>query len=144
MALSVGDIYTNNNGAVSLENVCLNVGTNYVVDNGTETWTNVCAEIGTAYGGSLQLNNAANVTMDASKIKIPSGSLWNATNSELTGTIDAIYILEGNIENFANWSTNVTEYCISGSVSIPSTYLPANESCNTINSNFNPCNCTEN
>ena len=144
VALSVGDIYTNNNGSVSLENVCLNVGTNYVVDNGTETWTNVCAEIGTAYGGSLQLNNAANVTMDASKIKIPSGSLWNATNSELTGTIDAIYILEGNIENFANWSANVTEYCISGSVSIPSTYLPANESCNTINSNFNPCNCTEN
>ena len=117
---------------------------NYVVDSGTETWTNVCAEIGTAYGGSLQLDNAANVTMEGAKIKIPNGSLWNATNSELSGTIDAIYILGGNIENFANWSANVTEYCASGSGSIPSTYLPANESCNTIDTNFNPCNCTGN
>ena len=78
------------------------------------------------------MNNAANVTMEGAKIKIPNGSIWNATNSELSGTIDAIYILEGNIENFANWSANVTEYCASGSGSIPSTYLPANESCNTI------------
>ena len=143
VSLNIGDIYANNGGTVDLDNVCLNVGTNYVIDNGTETWDNVCIEIGTAYGGSLQLDNGANVTMGASKIKIPNGSIWNTNNSELSGVIDAIYILNGNVENFANWTATISDYCVSGNVSVPSTYLPANQNCNAMEDAFDDCNCLD-
>ncbi|GEM_PF-867828 len=141
--LTVGQLFKNTNGNVYLENVCLGAGDGYQVIGGTETWKNVCAEIGTNSGGSYQLNNA-NVTMDGAKVNIPNGNFQNESNATLSGTISALSVLNGDLENTANWTATITGYCVSGTVSVSSAYLPANEICSTINDNFSPCDCSGN
>ena len=141
--LTVGQLFKNTNGNVYLENVCLNTGNAYQVIGGTEVWKNVCAEIGTNSGGTYELNNA-NVIMDMTKIKILNGNFQNESSSTLSGNITAISILNGDLENTANWTATITAYCVSGSISVSSAYLPANENCSTINDNFNPCDCSGN
>lgn len=141
--LTVGQLFKNTNGSVYLENVCLETGADYQVLGGTEVWKNVCAEIGTGGAGYYHLNNA-NVTMDAAKVKVLYNSFQNQSNSALIGTISALYVPNGNLENTATWTATVADYCVSGSVSVSPTYLPATENCSTIDANFSPCDCSGN
>ena len=143
ISLDVGNVFANTNGSTHLENICLKVAASYTSTNSTAIWRNVCAEIGTNANGSFQLSEASTIQMDGAKIKLSNGGIMNTTNSEVSGTIDAIYILNGNLENFANWTATISDYCVSGNVSVPSTYLPANQNCNAMEDAFDDCNCLD-
>ena len=141
--LSIGGLFKNDSGNTYLENVCLTVGESYQNLSGTDHWKNVCAEIDAVSSGNYLLNNA-NVTMDGSKIKVLNGNFQNQSNSILSGNIIAVSVPNGNLEDTANWSATVDNYCVSGSVSVSSAYLPASENCSVTNAYFSPCNCSGN
>jgi len=134
----------NTNGTTDLENVCLTVGTNCELTNSTNTWTNVCAEIGNTSQGAFRVNNGATIDMVGTRIKLFSGNILTAVNGAISGNIDAIHLLNGNIENYGTWAAPITDYCVSGTISVPTSHLPANENCSTIDNYFDPCDCNGN
>ena len=143
-SLSVGYSFANNDGTVFFENVCLNTGTGYIATSGTENWENVCAQIGITGSGDFQFTEGAIVTMNNSKMKVLCGNMLIATNAEISGDIEAIYTVNGNIENYATWTATVNNYCAQNVISVPNAYLPNPQDCNNIESFFVDCDCTGN
>ncbi len=136
-ALSIGQEFKNESGSTNLENVCLTLGDSYQSVSGIDTWKNVCMIM---ENGSYQLSDAA-VTIDNCKLKIENGNFQSQGSSTFTGTLTAVYIQNGNFENDGNWTATVSNYCVSGGVTIPTAYLPSSETCSTIDDFFSPCGC---
>ncbi len=82
--------------------------------------------------------------MNACKIKIPNGNFQNENGAAISGHISAVYLPNGDLGNLASWTATITDYCVSGAVTVSSAYLPATETCGTIDDNFTPCDFSGN
>ncbi len=124
-------------GFIGMDNVCLTVGRDYL-SNATDEHYNVCATIGEDF---INGNNST-MLLEHSEYKINSGDFNNGFQSVLDGSNIKVYTPSGDFTNLGIWYNTVTQYCVSGIVTVPSIFLPASENCATIQWYFDNCDCS--
>lgn len=134
--VNVGQNFQNAGGIRVLNGICLDVAENYQNDGGTDTLINVCMIGGSGSSGSFQNNSNGTMYIMGSRFNVLNGNFQNQSGSTITGQIDAIWVQNGNLQNSGTWTATVTDYCVSQQVTVSSQYLPASQSCGTINSNY--------
>ncbi|RKZ14310.1 hypothetical protein DRQ53_11825 [bacterium] len=139
--VDVGQNFQNSEGIRYLENVCMVVDENFQNAKGTDTLINVCAIIGNDSSGNFQNDSDSSMHIEDSEFHLPNGNFQNQSNAVLSGNITALWLENGNLQNDGAWSAQVANYCVSQSVTVNSTYLPASQDCAGIADFFNPCNC---
>ncbi len=142
--VEVGQNFQNSEGVRYLEDVCLTVNGSFQNAKGTDTLINVCALIGASTSGNFQNDSGSQMHIEASEFHLPNGNFQNQSSATLTGDITAIWLENGNLQNDGSWTAPVSAYCVSGAVTVSSTYLPAAEDCAGISSYFSPCDCSGN
>ncbi|MEO1258229.1 MAG: DNRLRE domain-containing protein [Bacteroidota bacterium] len=146
-SVNVGKDFTNSDGARVLENVCLTVNEEY--SNGEkDTLINVCATVGSNFTGSGWGNNKSfdntwfsQMYIEDSEINLVNGEFENGIMALVDGSNLKIWVQNGDIDNNGFWINDITQYCASGSVNVPASYLPDTEECATIDWYFNNCDC---
>lgn len=138
----IGQNFQNSEGKRYLENVCLVVDESFQNAKGVDTLINVCAIIGNNSSGNYQNDSGSSTYIQDSEFRLPNGNFQNQSSAILTGTITAIWLQNGSLQNVGTWTAFVSNYCVSQSVSIPSAYRSIGVGCAGISSFFNPCNCS--
>jgi len=136
---NINDDYENNGGTAWMENTCLEIHDDYHLLGGTETLVNVCAETGSSAWSDWRIDANATQNCSGLRIKMKKGSFVNYGN--LSGTIDALWLKNGHLLNDGNWTASLAAYCVSGTVTAPGAFLPAQETCSAIEGNFGSCSC---
>ena len=143
-SLTIGKKFEVKEGMISLANVCLTTGDKFTISEGNDTLINVQAVIGNEVGGKLEIKDEANVYVENSGFHLPNGEFKLKDDATLSGTIDAIWLEDGELEDDTDegsWTANVSAYCVSDDVEVSSSYLPASEGCDNIASYFSgSCN----
>jgi SprB repeat len=138
----VGQNFQNSEGERYLEDVCLIVDESFQNAKGTDTLINVCALIGAVTSGNFQNDSDSDMYIEASEFHLPNGNFQNQSNANLSGTISALWLENGDLQNSGNWTASIAAYCVSGQVTVASSYLPGAQTCSTIAAFFNPCSCS--
>lgn len=136
----VGQNFQNSNGKRVLENVCLTVKEVYDKSGGIDSLSNVCAVIGVNTSGNFA-NNSGTMYVFNSEFKLPNGNFQNQSGATIAGSNMKVWLQNGNFQNDGTWTLAVSDYCVSGTVTVPGGYLPMAENCGTIATSFAPCDC---
>lgn len=134
--LNIGKFYNNNKGIAYFENVCMTVEESYENDRGDEFFVNTCVTIN---NGNFRNKYFSDITITDSKFHLTNGNFQN--NADIDGTITAIWLENGNLEDTDDWTAIISNFCVTGSVDVSNTYLPASEDCGGINAFFTSCDC---
>jgi hypothetical protein len=141
--LDIAEEVKQSEGFFRLENVCMTVGEYFQTQNGTTELENVCAEVGTITNGYFRnfLNN--NITLNDVDVRLKLGSFTNDSSATINGTDAVLWVENGGLTNHinGNWTASISDYCVSGSVTVPGAYLPASEDCANIATQFDVCSC---
>ncbi len=141
--VEVGQNFQNSEGIRYLEDVCLVVNENFQNAKGQDTLINVCAIIGASTSGNFQNDSDSSMHIEGSEFHLPNGDFQNASSATLSGDITAIWQENGNLQNSGQWTAQVANYCVSGQVTVSSSYLPSAEDCAGIAAAFFPCDCDD-
>jgi len=140
--VAIGQNFQNSEGTRYLENICLVVNENFQNAKGTDTLINVCALIGAESSGNFQNDSDSSMTIMGSEFHLPNGDFQNQSSASLSGDITALWLENGNFQNSGTWSASVANFCVSGSVSVPSGFLPGSQDCGGAPAFFDPCDCS--
>jgi hypothetical protein len=140
--VEVGQNFQLSEGVRYLEDVCLVVDENYQNAKGMDTLIDVCALIGADNSGNFQNDSDSSMHIEDSEFHLPNGDFQNASSATLTGNINAIWCENGNLQNDGSWSAQVAAYCISGQVTVSSSFLPSTQDCDSMPAIFAPCDCS--
>ncbi|MEM1121667.1 MAG: collagen-binding domain-containing protein, partial [Bacteroidota bacterium] len=138
---TIGQNLQNSEGLMVLENICLTVYE--VLDNskGLDSLINVCAKIGVNTSGNFANYSESTMYIRDSEFELPNGNFQNASSASISGPNNVVWLKNGNFQNDGNWSLDISQYCVSGQVTVSSQYLPNGEDCSNIADNFTPCDC---
>ncbi len=136
--IKTGGDFVNESGIRKLDNVCVTVGNNYVcgysgvVDTLINTTVNVQAIV--------RIYNSGKVYVKDSKFRLANGNFQLEGSSLINGTGLTLLLENGNLVSPVDgWAAGVNKYCIAGTQSIPTQYLPAVEECSNITNLFQSC-----
>ncbi len=137
--INLGKNFQATAGTRWLENVCLNVDGEYLTSlQARDTLMNVTGTFGEGFvnstGGSVYFLN--------SRVRLLNGNFENKAGATVGGEGLLLLIENGNLTNLGNWTSEITQYCISNLVTIPPVFLPASEECTNIAGEFNPAGCS--
>lgn len=136
----IGGNFENGNGIRVLENVCLTVQEQYI-NAEKDSLFNVCATIGNDPNGGFRNTFYSQIYLEDTEINIVNGDLDNDLLGYIDGSNMKIWVQSGNLNNNGFWTADVSQYCVFGSNSVPSSQLPATEECGTISWYFDNCDC---
>ena len=136
-SVTAGQDLWNNKGTISMENVCLTVGRDYISSR-ADDFLNVCATI----NRDLINDSDSQLDIEDSEFNIVTGDFVNSFLSVVSGDNLKVWVQSGDFLNAGIWDNQVTQYCVSGTVTVPAAFLPASENCTTINWYFDNCDCS--
>ncbi len=131
---------------------------------GKKRWENACLELFGSYnnagpdtlqnvkmivGGNFQNTQAAGVglmVINGAKIHVTNGGFQNIAPAICKGSGLTVWLDNGNIQNWSNWTTTIAQYC-TPTLATPvgvTNYLPSAKDCATIAAQFvdSPCAVT--
>ena len=137
--INIGQNFQNMVGLRWLENVCLNVDGQYSASlAGIDTLINVNGVV----GQGLINNTGGSMYFLDTKIKVQNGDFENKLGAYVKGENLLLLIENGNLSNLGSWTAAISQYCVSGLVTVPLGFLPASEGCTNIAGNFDPSGCS--
>lgn len=133
--LAVGQVFDNSAGNRYLEDACLTLYNNYENNSGIDVFVNTCIE---STNGDFTNGVGSQMTFTNSEIHLTNGHFQNS--GTLIGTITALWLENGNLDNLNVWNAQIGKYCVSGTVDNLGNNLPVAEDCSGISGYF-PCSC---
>ncbi|MBK9016574.1 MAG: hypothetical protein IPM82_22250 [Saprospiraceae bacterium] len=136
--VTIGQNLLVDEGKLKMENVNLTVGDDFKLKKGIDSLINVCGTI----GKDFDIDSDATLFIQNSSIRMPQGKF---RNKGLVAGSDITFLVENSdlLNDGGTWTASVAQYCVSGTVTLPTALLPAVEDCNNISNLFTPCDCYE-
>ena len=128
-------------GILDVQNVCMTVDGNFTNEDDASL-INVCLNTGTNPGSEMMNDVRANFYIEDSELNLINGSFVNSFLGTIEGDNVKFWVQNGDLINNGFWTPNITQYCISGTISIPAPFRPNSEECGTINWYFSNCDCS--
>jgi|GEM_PF-3494458 len=134
--VNIGKKIQNSGGKIKMDHVALVLGDNYENNGGTDSLVNVCATI----NGNITNSLLGKFYLSSTKLRLPEGNFTNL--GTVTGGNLKLLIENGSLLNTGlGWGAPLLQFCISGTIGLTGSLLPAVEDCNNISNLFNPCDC---
>lgn len=139
-SVDVNDDFRQDGGESNFVDVCMDVRDNFNLDGGTQNVTNTCLQAGTYSWSNFSIASGATWNLTNAKFWMNDGNVTN--NGTVTGNFTDLWVHSGSLTENGTWTANIDKYCVSGTMEVSGTYLPASEDCARIADAFmTSCDC---